>query len=545
MKKLLATSTLTILLGLTLAACGNTKQSDQSAKLQTLNLTAASPLDTIDISKATGYGATGNVFESFYRLGKNGSTTPGLAKSSTTSKDGKTWTFKLRDAKWSDGKSITANDFVYSWRRTVAPKTKAQYAYLFDGIVNGAAVNAGKLAPEKLGIKAVDKHTVQISLVKPIAYFKTLMAYPLFGPQSESAVKKYGSKYATKSQYMVYSGPFKIVDWNGTGNTWAYAKNNEYWDNKVVKLKRINYSVVQSPTTSLNLYKQNKIDITSLSTEQLKNYQKDPDLHDYSYSMITYLRYNFTNSDPTKHKLLNNVNIRRAISLSIDRSLLAKKVLGFKSDVTTGFVPHGLANDPKTGKDFADQQTVKDTLNYNPKLAKQLWAKGLKEVGVDKVSLSLLYSNDNPTNGVVTQYLKGQLESVLKGFTLDLKGIPAQIASQEAQKGQFDLGIAGWGGDFKDPLTFLQIPQSNTPYNYGKYSNKKYDELMNRAANQDANDADKRWQDLINASKTLNEDQGISPLFQNDTYYLQKSKVKDIIHNTAGPQWNYKYAYIK
>ncbi|MEJ6400902.1 peptide ABC transporter substrate-binding protein [Nicoliella lavandulae] len=544
MKKILATAALTVLLGTTLAACGK-QNGNQDSKSQTLNLAAESPLPTIDISKSTGYGSTGNVFESFYRLGKNGATTPGLATSGTSSKDGKTWTFKLRNAKWSDGSPITANDFVYSWQRTVNPKTKSQYSYLFDSIVNGAAITAGKMAPDKLGIKAINSHTVQISLVKPVAYFKTLMAYPLFGPQSEKAVKKYGSKYGTKSQFMLYSGPFKIVNWNGTGNTWAYVKNNEYWDHKVVKLKRINYNVIQSPTTSLNLYKQDKLDVTALSTEQLRNYQKDPNLKDYSYSMISYLKYNFNDPNAKNKKVINNVNIRRAISLAIDRSLLSKKVLGYKSAITTGFVPHGLANDPKTGTDFADQQTVKNTLNYNPTLAKQYWNKGLKELGVKNVSLTLLSSNDDPNNGVVTQYLKGQLESVLKGFTLNLRSVPSQIANQEGQKGEFDFSLSGWGGDFKDPITFLQIPLANTPYNTGKYNNPHYNELINRAANQDANNAEKRWQDLINASKVLNQDQGMSPLFQDDTYYLQQPNVKNIIHNTAGTQWNYKYTYIK
>ncbi|MBW1606139.1 peptide ABC transporter substrate-binding protein [Lactobacillus sp. Sy-1] len=545
MKKLLAVSTISILAGLTLAACGNQSTNQESKKRQTLNLAAASPLSTIDISKSTGYGSTGNVFESFYRLGKNGATDPALAKSGSSSKDGKTWTFKLRDAKWSDGSPITAADFVYSWRRTVNPKTKAQYAYLFNSVVNGKQINEGKLSPNKLGIKALDKHTVQISLVKPVAYFKTLMAYPLFGPQSKKVVDKYGDKYGTKSQYMVYSGPFKIINWNGTGNTWAYVKNDNYYDSKDVKLKRINYNVIQSPSTSLNLYNQGKLDITSLSTEQLKNYQKSPDLKDYSYSMTTYLRYNFADSNAENKKVINNINIRKAISLSIDRSLLSKKVLGFKSAVTTGFVPHGLANDPKTGQDFADQQSVDNTLNYNQKLAKQLWAKGLKEVGTNKVSLTILASNDDPNSGVVTQYLKGQLESVLKGFTLNIRSVPGQIASQQSQKGEFDISLAAWGGDFKDPITFLQIPQANTPYNYGKYNNTKYDNLIDRAENKDANNPEKRWQDLIGASMELNRDQGISPLFQNETYYLQKASVKNIIHNTAGPQWSYKYTYIK
>ncbi|EHE90909.1 hypothetical protein LDBUL1632_00591 [Lactobacillus delbrueckii subsp. bulgaricus CNCM I-1632] len=215
-----------------LAACGSQQSSSSASKdKQVLKLSATAPLDTIDISKATGYGQTGNVFESFYRLGKNGQPAAGLAKSGTVSKDGKTWTFKLRsNAKWSNGEKITAQDFVYSWRRTINPKTASPYAYIFSGIKNADEIIAGKKSPSSLGIKALNQETVQVKLNRPIAYFKVLMAYPLFGPQNEAFIKKTGKKYATSSKYMLYSGPFKITGWKGTNDTWSFVKNNQYWD---------------------------------------------------------------------------------------------------------------------------------------------------------------------------------------------------------------------------------------------------------------------------------------------------------------------------
>ncbi|KOY73358.1 ABC transporter, substrate-binding protein, family 5 [Apilactobacillus kunkeei] len=544
MKKLLLATAMTALAGVTLAACGNNSGSND-AKTQTLNLAATSQLSTLDISTSTGYGSTGNAFSSFYKLGDDGKPTLDLAQSANTSKDGKTWTFKLRDAKWSNGKDITANDFVYSWRRTVKPATKAEYSYLFNDIENGEAITNGKMNPDKLGIKALNKHTVQIKLTKPIAYFKTLMAYPLFGPQDQATVKKYGDKYGTNAKYMVYSGPFSIEGWNGTNDTWSYVKNNNYWDAKDIRLKKINYTVVANPTTSLNLYNQGKIDVTALSSEQLKNYKNNSELHDYSYSMTTFLRYNFNDPDEQNRKIINNKNIRKAISLAIDRDQLNESILGFNTKKITGFVPYGLASDPKTGKDFADQQGDKDSLAYNKKLAKQYYEKGLKELGIKNVSLSLMASTDDANTPVATQYLKAQLESVLPGFTLNLRTIPGKLANDNLTKGNFEISLSSWGGDFKDPITFLQIPEQNTPYNFGKYNDTKFNALLKKAGTTDANDASKRWQDLIYASKELNDDQGISPLYQVRTYYLQKSYVKDVIHNTAGPQWNYTKTFIK
>lgn len=546
-KKSVVTALLSLVLVTVLAACGqNSSQSTGSGKYasnQVLNLSYPSPLDSIDISNMSGYGSTGNIFESLYRLGKNGSITPGLAKSTKVSKDGKTYTFTIRDAKWSDGSAITAQDFVYSWKRTVTPATKSQYAYLFSGVKNADAIVAGKKTPSTLGVKAEGQHTFIVSLEKPISYFKKLMTYPLFGPISEKAVKKWGSKYATKAQYMLYSGPFKLTGWTGTNNKWQFVKNDQYWDKKAVHLQKINYSVNQSTTTTLNLFQENKLDLTQLASEQVKNLKNDSKYRTYPYSITAFLVYNFQDSDSTVKKALNNQKIRQAISLSINRKTLVKNVIGDASTVSKTFVPQDLAEDPKTGKDFSAQSTVKNSTSYNTKLAKQLWQQGLKETGLKKLTLRLLTSNDEP-NKPISQYLKSALEKNLTGLTVDLSNIPAKVASSRAQAGNFDLYLSGWGADFNDPISHLQIMTSNSGYNYGKYNSKTYNQLVDQAQDQDANDKNARWQDMLKAERTIMQDQGITPLYQTVYSYLQNPKAKGIIHNTAGTQWNYKYAYI-
>ncbi|WP_076633119.1 peptide ABC transporter substrate-binding protein [Lactiplantibacillus plantarum] len=530
-----------------LAACG--KHNSQSsgngkyASSQVLNLSYPSSLDSIDISNMSGYGSTGNIFESLYRLGKNGSITPGLAKSTKVSKDGKTYTFTIRNAKWSDGSKITAQDFVYSWKRTVTPATKSQYAYLFSGVKNADEIVAGKKSPSTLGIKAQGEHTFIVTLDKPITYFKKLMTYPLFGPISEKAVKKWGSKYATKAQYMLYSGPFKLTGWTGTNNSWQFVKNNQYWDKKAVHLQKINYTVNESTTTTLNLFQEKKLDLTQLASEQVKNMKSSSDYTTYPYSITAFLVYNFQDSNATIKKALNNAKIRQAISLSINRKTLVKNVIGDASTVSKTFVPQDLVKDAKTGKDFADESTVKNSTSYNKALAQKLWKQGLKETGIKKLSIQLLASNDEP-NKPISQYLKSALEKNLDGMTVNLSNIPSKVASSRAQSGDFDLYLSGWGADFNDPISHLQIMTNNSGYNYGKYNSSTYNALVNKAQNQDANDTSARWQDMINAEKTIMKDQGITPLYQTVYSYLQNPKVKGIIHNTAGTQWNYKYAYI-
>ncbi|WP_338211559.1 peptide ABC transporter substrate-binding protein [Lactiplantibacillus paraxiangfangensis] len=546
-KRSVLTVIFSLLLVTVLAACG--KQSGQStgngkyASNQVLNLSYPSSLDSIDISNMSGYGSTGNIFESLYRLGKNGSITPGLAKATKVSKDGKTYTFTIRDAKWSDGSKITAQDFVYSWKRTVTPATKSQYAYLFSGVQNADAIVAGKKSPSTLGVKAEGQHTFIVTLEKPISYFKKLMTYPLFGPISEKAVKKWGSNYATKAQYMLYSGPFKLTGWTGTNNKWQFVKNDQYWDKKAVHLQKINYTVNESTTTTLNLFQEKKLDLTQLASEQVKNMKSNSDYTTYPYSITAFLVYNFKDSNATVKKALNNEKIRQAISLSINRNTLVKNVIGDASTTSQTFVPKDLANDPKSGKDFSDESVVKDSTSYDTALAKQLWQQGLKETGLKKLTLHMLTSNDEP-NKPISQYLKSALEKNLSGLTVDLSNIPAKVAQSRAQSGNFDIYLSGWGADFNDPISHLQIMTSNSGYNYGKYNSSTYNALVKKAQDQDANNTNARWQDMLQAERTIMQDQGITPLYQTVYSYLQNPKVKGIIHNTAGTQWNYKYAYV-
>lgn len=535
----------TISLGMLLAACGNGNSSSKSAAQSgTLNLSTTAPLDTIDISKSTGFGQTGNVFESFYRLGKNGKPTAGLAKTGTVSKDGKTWTFKIRDSKWSNGDPIVAQDFVYSWRRSLNPKTASPYAYLFSGVKNADAIIAGKKSPNALGISAPDKKTVVVKLNRPIAYFKVLMAYPLFGPQNEKVVKKYGNRYATKAQYQVYSGPFKIKGWNGTNDTWSFVKNNDYWDKKAVKLNKIHYQVVKSNNTGYQMYQQGKLDLTPLSSEQVKNLKSNNDFTQYPYSLVRFLLYNFKDKNAVNRKALNNKNIRLALSLSIDRDIVTKKVLGNGSTLPKGFVANDLAANPKTGIDFAKEQAVKNTVDYNPALAKKYWQKGLQEIGQKSLTFDVLSSNDEADSDQLTQYLQSQWTKELKGIKINITNIPDKSTTSRAHQGNFDIYLSHWGGDFNDPMTFMQIPMTGTSYNYGKWSNSEYDNLVKKAGNQDANNPEKRWNDLVSAAKIVNGNQAITPIYQQTTAYLQNKRVHGIIHNTAGTQWSYKYAYV-
>ena len=226
-----------------LAACGKSSNDSASGK-QVLNWSEKSELPTMDLSKATdhvSFDQLNNAMEGLYRLGKNSKVEPGVAKKTTVSDDGMTYTFELRkDAKWSNGDNVTAKDFVYSWQRTVDPKTASQYAFLFDGIENAKAITDGEKPVTELGVKAEGDHKLVVKLEKTVPYFKLLMGFPAFFPQNQKVVEKYGDKYGTNSKAMVYNGPFKLEGWTGSNLKWTLAKNDKYWDKKKVKLDAIN-----------------------------------------------------------------------------------------------------------------------------------------------------------------------------------------------------------------------------------------------------------------------------------------------------------------
>lgn len=531
-----------------LAACGG-KTDDAAKNTQTLNLPAAAQLDTIDISKSGGFGQTGNVYESLYRLGKNGQPVAGLAASAKQSADGKTWTFTIRhDAKWSDGRVITAQDFVTSWRRSIDPKTSSPYAYLFSGVQNADAIIAGKMAPDKLGITASGKDTVRVTLDQPIGYFKVLMAYPLFGPQRADVVAKYGKKYGTQAKASVYSGPFKVSKWNGTANTWTFTKNPYYWDKDKVKLDNIKYQVVADSTTSLDLYQTGKLDMTQLDATQVASYAKDKDYHTYAYSYVSFLAYNFKAEDQAKQKLLSNRDFRQGVSAALNRKQLAKRVVGVNTLIPTGVVSTALAKNPTTGADFSKDQEVDGANTYDKTLATRKWHAAQQATGVQKAHLTLLAGADNssdPATKEVVQYVKAQLEKLMPGLTITIKTVPSQAASDLMRSGDFDFALSGWGADFNDPASFLQILTSQSGYNYGKYNSPTYDALVEKAAVADANAPATRWTDMVNASKTLTEDQAVTPLYQSVNSWKVSPKVKGIVHNTAGTQWSYKTVVIK
>ncbi|MEK3930807.1 oligopeptide transport system substrate-binding protein [Bacillus wiedmannii] len=523
---------------------GEEKKSEiKYAAKQVLNRTENQEIPTMDVSKSTdtlGSQILGNTMEGLYRLDKDNKPIPAAAESSTKSEDGKKYTFKLRkDAKWSNGDPVTAKDFVYGWQRLLDKNTAAEYAFIAFYIKNAEAINKGEKPLTDLGAKAVDDYTLEVELEKPVPYFLNLMAFPSYYPLNEKFVKEKGDKFGLEADTTLYNGPFVMASWKHEQG-WQLKKNDKYWDNKTVKLEEINYSVVKEVATKVNLYDTGSIDFTLLSGEFVDKYKSNKEEYgEYSEASTFFLRLNQKrNGQDTP---LKSKKLREAIALSIDKKGLANVILNNGSKATDQLVPKGLATGPD-GKDYQD--TFKNGLKYDPKKGAAAWEAAKKELGKDQVTIELL-SYDDGTAKKIADYFKDQIEKNLKGVTVNTKIQPFKQKLKLESAQDYEVSFAGWSPDYSDPMTFIDMFESKSPYNQMSYSNPKYDDMVKKAGNELLSDPKKRWEALGKAEKLfLEEDAGLVPLYQTGRAYVMKSNVKGIVKHNISPEYSFKWAYV-
>lgn len=538
LKKITAAGLLTAS-ALVLAACGQQKSSQSQTK-QVLNWTESAQISTQDPSlttDSTSFQALLNTQEGLYRLDKKQKPQLALAKSAKVTDGGKTYTFVLQDAKWSNGQAITANDFVYSYLRSLNPKTKSSMAFYLYQIVNAEAINAGKKPVSSLGVKALSKNKLQIKLVRPVSYFKLLLAFPLFFPENQQFIEKVGSKYGTAAKYTISSGPFKLTKWTGSNKQFTLVKNQNYWDKKNVKLDKVNETISETSSTAYNLYQAGKLDETYLTGEQVKANKGKSTFYDRPASAIQRLELN-----RKKVKAFNNFNIRRALSLAIDRESLAK-VLSDGSVAAKGFVPSGMGNNPTTGEAFYKEAYVKEAVSYNLKEAKKYLAKGYKELGIKSLNLNLTVS-DTDSAKQVGEFLQSKLGE-LPGVKITVTTLPYTTLISRQSAGNYQLTIKNWQAILGDPINFLDVFEKDSSYNTSGFASSKYDQLLNEAENVYGNKPVQRWKRLVAAEKLLMNEQGTIPLIQTAKPQLVQSYVKNVSYNPLGIPYDFKLVYIK
>lgn len=515
-----------------LAGCQN-KASGTSASKSTWSRMESDIISTMDPSKSTDAisgTAINDTTDGLYRYSGT-ELKPAIAtKIVKPTKNGTVYTFKLRDAKWSNGAPVTADDFVFAWRRTVDPATKSQYAYLYSGVVNADAVMKGTKKPATLGVKALDKHTLQVTLEHPIPYFQKMMVNGPFFPQNEQYVKKMGSKYGTQAKYTLANGPYKLTGWNGSNNSWQEVKNPTYWNVKNVHIDQINVTAVKDATTAMNLFQSGKLDDAALTGDQAAQAKTQKDYRGIKQTSVFYLELN-----EKKVTAFKNTKLRQAMSMAINREEYIKKVLQDGSIDAPTVTPSGLAENPTTKEDFSKEaaQGYTKYTSYNPKEAKALWTAGMQEVGKQNLTLELL-TDDTDNAKRSAEYFQNTLEKNLPGLKVTISTVPFKTRLTRSQDGQFDMVLSGWSADFTDPITFLDLFTTDGSYNDGKWSNATFDKLINESQTTYATNETKRWQVMVQAQQLLTQEQGVIPIYQRVQAHLVNPKIQGLKTTPGG-----------
>lgn len=543
--KKLAVAGLTVATVTLLAACGGgsaSKTESKSAKNE-LNWYTPTEIITLDISKNTDrYSATaiGNSGSNLLRAGENGKLNEDLAEKVEVSADGLTYTATLRDGlKWSDGSELTAEDFVYSWQRIADPKTASEYAYLVaeSQVLNAEEVIAGEKPVEELGVKA-DGNKVIFTLASPAPQFKSLLTFSNFAPQSKAFVEKTGEDYGTASDKQIYSGPFKVEDWNGTSGSYKLVKNENYWDAKNVKLDVVNFETIKKPDTAVQMYKQGKLDFALISdTPAIYNANKNNDaVVPVKEATTAYIVYNQTGTVPA----LSNKKIRQAINLATNREGVVEAAVNTGSIPATAFAPEGLAA-LSDGTDLA--KYVAPGYKYDEAEAAKLFKEGLAEAGLKEVTLTVTSDADRPAAKAAVDYLKETWEKALPGLKIEEKFVPFKQRLDDTKNQNFEIALVLWGGDYPEGSTFYGLMTSDSAYNYGKVKSPEYDAAYTKALTVDALDVDKVAADYKEAEKILFDNAFYNPLYFRSQAALQNPAVKGFIRNSTGLNEDFTYAY--
>ncbi len=428
--------------------------------------------------------------------GADGRPIPGAALSWETSPDGKTWTFHLRDHSWSDGTPVTAEDFVYSWRRILDPKTAASYASILYLFKNAEAINAGKMAPEQLGVRAVDERTIELSLENPAPYLPELMMHVTTFPVKRSVIEKFGREW-TKPGNFVGNGPYTLAEWIPNDHI-TTVKNAKFFDAAGVHIERVIYYPISDGDAAFKRYRAGEIDtlytvpatdVAFVKANMADQFHVEPQLGAGWYTINM------------ARKPFNDVRVRMALNLAYDRDTIAYKILPFGNISGYSLVPPGIANYPHGVElDFK-------SLPYEMRVARAQELMRQAGYGPDRrLKMSFLEYEDN-TGKRVAAVAQANWKAVY--IDTDIVQQDPRTFNVNKQAGNYDICAGGWGADFNDARNFLFIFMSDNGLNDGHYKNLKFDALIRQSDVEQ--DPMKRGAILAEAEAMLLKDSPIIP----------------------------------
>lgn len=465
------------------------------------NGTEVSSLDPHKVEGAPESNIILNLLEGLVYVGPNGENIPGVAQRWET-EDNKTWIFYLRDdAKWSDGTPVSAEDFVYSWRRLADPKTGSPYAsYLeYAYVENIADILNGKKPPETLGIKAIDEHTLRVTLTQPIPYLVDMLNHTSLKPVKKDIVEKYGVNW-TRPENFVGNGAYLLDNWVVNEKV-TLKRNPLYWDNKNTIIEQAIFLPLSSETSDINRYRSGEIQITNSAIPPVlykKMKQEQPqNLHITPYLCTFFYELN------NKRAPFDDVRVREAVKLSIDRQIIAEQIMGQGQIPAYTFTPSFIGNG-----NFKAPKWSSWTQQQRNERAREL----LKEAGFDSqhpLSFTLLYNTSDQNKQQAIAAASMWKKNI--GANVTLQNQEWKTALESRNQGNYQVARATWCADYNEPTSFLNSFISTSSLNTIFYENKEYDQALENALLAVDNGA--RHQLYQRAEALLDKDSAIVPIY--------------------------------
>ncbi|MBG9980601.1 peptide ABC transporter substrate-binding protein [Facklamia sp. DSM 111018] len=465
-----------------------------------------------------------NVFEGLTH-NNNGEIQPGVAEEWEESEDGLTWTFKLRqDATWSNGDPVTANDFVFSWKRVLDPATAATYASILYPIEGAEAFNTGEGKADDVGVKAIDDYTLEVKLTHPTPYFIELTSFYTYMPVNQKAVEADEQGWAAEAgDAYVTNGPFSLSEWNHNANV-VLAKNAEYWDVDNVKLDNVNIQIIESEATANAEYQAGNLDYLgtpygTVSLDSIDMYRNNSELKSEPYAAIYWYKINTTDEK------LQNVNLRKALSLAIDRQALIDNILKGDQIPATGLIP------PTIEGFEEDRGYLKDN---DIELAKEYLATAMEELGIkDPSEITINISiNESEAHSTIAQHIQQGWAQNL-GINSEIDSTEWQVYLEKLQALDFQVGRMGWIADYNDASTFLDMYRTaKTGNNDTGWENENFKQLLDEAAAE--TDEAKRTQKLLDAEAVMMEEMPVIPIYYYTSNYVVKEGIEGLAPDALG-----------
>ena len=530
MKKILALLITVATVATLFAGCGKTPNTSSSD--QVIRATIASEPKTLDPSLNNAVDGGNYIlcaFEGLTTLGQDGSIVAGTAERWETSEDGLVWTFYIRkDAKWSDGKDVTANDFIYSWKRAVDPATASDYAYYIYFIKNGEKINAGEADIDTLGVRAIDDKTLEVTLENPCQFFTEIVAFPTLVPLREDIVSANKDKWALDPATYIGNGPYKLISWEHDSKI-TFEKNEYYWDKNNVVAPKIEWYLMNDQNAILSAFKNGQVVYAkNIPSDELAAEKEAGNLKILPLLGTYYIDF-VNNKAP-----FDDARVRKAFSLAIDRNYLVENVTKGGQTPASGFVPYGIADvnpEPDFRTTGGDYISVKpEDYQKNVEEAKKLLAEaGYPDgKGFPKVTYGLNSgSGHEPVAEALQQMWKENL-----GVEVEILAQEWNVFQQSRKDGVYNINRNGWIGDYMDPSTFMDIFTSTNGQNNAKYNNPDYDAFI--AAARKESDHETRIKIFHDAEKLLMDEAAIAPLYFYTEPVVVSPKLQGVVNSKLG-----------